>query len=190
MRRQAILVAMLVLAACSGEQAGDADIAAVPADVVPAALPPTPAALPPPAGPGEGRWRVSMTVQGTATTPSVSLPVQEDCLIDRISMRQAQLRQAERGISCSDYAFRQEGASTIGSFNCSTTDGKTFRSEVTTTGDMMRAYTSTIVNTASEASPGAGTTTTTLMLVAERIGECPSSPPPPLFPDPPETPVQ
>ena len=130
-----------------------------------------------------------MTVQGTATTPGMSLPVQEDCLVDRISMRQAQLRQAERGVSCSDYAFRQEGASTIGSFNCTLTDGRAFQSEVTTTGDMMRAYTSTIVNTASESTPGGGATTSTLMLVAERVGECPSSPPPPLFPDPPETPA-
>lgn len=189
MRVQAMLGAMLVLAGCSGEPAGGADIAAVPSDVVPAALPPTPAASPPPAGPASGKWRVAMTVQGTAATPSVSLPVQEDCLIDRISMRQAQLRQAERGVSCSDYAFRREGASTIGSFNCIMTDGQKFRSEVTTTGDMLRAYTSTIVNTASEPAPGAGTATSTLMLVAERVGECPSSPPPPLFPDPPETPA-
>ncbi len=126
-----------------------------------------------------------MTVQGTATTPSVSLPVQEDCLVDRISMRQAQLRQAERGVSCSDYAFRQEGASTIGSFTCTMSDGAKFKAEVTTTGDMSRAYTSTIVNTITEPTPGMQATTFTLMLVAERVGICPTTPPPPLTPDPP-----
>jgi len=189
MRLQATLGAMLLLAACSGEPAGSDDLTAIPEDVVPAALPPTPAAPPPPAGPAAGKWRVLMTVQGTAATPGVSLPVQEDCLVERISMRQAQVRQAERGVSCSEYTFRQEGASTIGAFNCTMPDGLKVRTEVTTTGDMLRAYTSTIVNTPTEPEPGLPGSVT-LMLVAGRVGDCSGLPPPPLVPDPPEAPAQ
>lgn len=185
MRRQAIrgamLGAMLVLAACSGEPAGGADDPAPVADVVPAAPPPAPAKAPPPNGPAPGKWRFTTTTQGLPGGSVTSEP-REDCLRDQIDLREAHMRQSPAGISCADYSFRQEGTSMIGSYTCTMADGARATVEATTSGDMMRAYTSTIVSTREDAPPGMPASTT-MMIVAERVGDC-SAPPPPLFLEP------
>ena len=181
MRLQAMLGAMLLLAACSGgEPAGGEDIAAPAADIVPAALPPAPAKAPPPMGPAPGKWRFTTTTQGLPGGSITSEP-REDCLRDQIDLREAHMRQSPAGITCADHAFRQEGTSVIGSYTCTMADGSKAQVEATTSGDMMRAYTSTIVNTLENPPPGMPASTT-MMIVAERVGDC-SAPPPPLFLD-------
>lgn len=182
MRLQATLGAMLLLAACSGEAAESADIAAPAVDVVPAALPPAPAKAAPPNGPAPGKWRFTATTQGLASGSVTSEP-REDCLRDQIDLREAHLRQSPAGITCADYSFRQEGTSVIGSYTCTMADGAKVKVEATTSGDMMRAYTSTIVSTVEQPAPGAPASTT-MMIVAERVGDC-DSPPPPMFLEPP-----
>lgn len=182
MRCQAVLGAMLVLAACSGEPAGGEDIAAPAPDVVPAAPPPASAKAPPPNGPAPGKWRFTATTQGLPGGSVTSEP-REDCLRDQIDLREAHMRQSPAGISCADYSFRQEGTSVIGSYTCTMADGGKATVEATTSGDMMRAYTSTIVSTIEQPAPDAPTSTTS-MIVAERVGDC-DAPPPPLDFEPP-----
>jgi len=178
MRLQAMLGATMLLAACSGEPAGDADVVAPAVDVVPAALPPAPAKAPPPIGPAPGKWKFTATTQGLPGGSVTSEP-REDCLRYQIDLREAHMRQSPAGITCADYAFRQEGASVIGSYTCAMADGAKATVEATTSGDMTRAYTSTIVSTVEQPAPGAPASTT-MMIVAERVGDC-ASPPPPLF---------
>jgi len=182
MRLQATLGAMLLLAACSGEPAGGADSAAPAVDVVPAAPPPAPARAAPPMGPAPGMWKFTATTQGLPSGSVTSEP-REDCLRYQIDLREAHMRQSPAGITCADYSFRQEGTSVIGSYTCTMADGSRAKVEATTSGDMMRAYTSTIVSTVDQPTPGMPASTT-LMIVAERLGGC-DAPPPPLTLEPP-----
>lgn len=183
MRLQAILGAMVLPAACSGgEQAAGADVVAPAEDIVPAAAAPAPAAAPSPAGPAPGKWKFTATTQGLPGGSVTSEP-REDCLRDQIDLREAHLRQSPAGIRCADYTFRQEGMSVIGSYTCTMADGSRAKVEATTSGDMMRAYTSTIVSTVDQPAPGMPASTT-LMIVAERLGGC-DAPPPPLMLEPP-----
>lgn len=186
--KPAVLLAALALAACGGGDPADGlDVPAPEADVVPAAPPPTPAKLLPPPGPAAGKWRINLSVQGNSDARRGATPPQDTCLLSGLTLEEAQMQQADTDLDCTDYEFTQEGASVIGRYTCTYADGSKMTSEVTTTGDMSRAYTSTIVNTHVNPPPGLPGGAT-LILVAERIGECSGQPPPPLFPDPPAEP--
>lgn len=178
MKRRAMMAALLTLGACQGQDSlPDADSAAPHPDPVPAAGPPAPVKSSLPMGPAPGRWRFTASVQG-AGTADVS---REDCLRQRIDLGEAHMRQAPAGARCSDYAFRSEGASMIGTYACTLGDGSAITIETTTSGNMMSGYISTIVSTPREPGPGMPASITTV-IVAERVGDC-DAPPPPLFLD-------
>ncbi|MEZ6028769.1 MAG: DUF3617 family protein [Hyphomonadaceae bacterium] len=180
-----MLAAMLGLAACSGGDpaTGGESVEAPPVPVVPAAPPPAPAPPPPPKGPAPGRWQITTTLQGLPGASSMTSPPHIDCLRDQISLAEAHMRQAQAGVDCSGYSFRQEGTSVIGSYTCTAADGSRASVEATTSGDMMRAYTTTVVSTTEEPKPGMPETVT-VMVVAERLGDCDAAPPPILPPPP------
>jgi hypothetical protein len=168
--------ALLLLAACSGEDAANTGDALMLADA-PAPLPPAPAAIPAPApdlpGPAAGRWTYTASEGGT------TLPPENACLLDQLSLKEAFLRQHESTLDCSPPVFRQEGASILGSYACAEPGGARRTIDVTITGNLANAYTTTVATTS-------GGATRTMTVIAQRTGECSGAPPPPLIPVPQE----
>lgn len=184
MRAAISLAALLSLVACSGEAAEtDPAITAAATDIVAPAPAPLPPAPPPIPGPVAGSWVFTVTVQGDAKTPSRTLPPTRECFPFQLTMKQAQLLSAAPDAACTDYQSRQEGSATIGEFICDLPDGDRTQNQVTTTGDINRAYTSIFSQTIVK--PGAPDVATRI-IAAAREGDCPDAPPPPpLLPGPP-----
>ncbi len=165
----AVTVAALGLVACSpGEPA--ADSAATTADAPqPAAAPAVPApANAPIEGPAAGKWRVTISSMGQ------TLPPNEQCIAQQVSLAEAEKMQQQAGVTCSEQSYRREGDAWIGHSVCTMDNAgspMTMITDTRVTGDFSSKYTMDITSKM-DPPPMPNMAEQKMTMSAERIGDC------------------
>lgn len=159
-------LAALTLGACSqGAEPEKADAVEAGAEATAAVDPGLPK------GPAPGLWRVTTTMSGMpagATPPPV-----ETCVREPAFERPSAPMEDMAGMDCRHEAFRREGEVIVGRSVC--TMGPNMRSESTIriSGDLSQRYTMEVKATQTPA-PSPETANMTMIMTAERIGDCPA----------------
>jgi hypothetical protein len=153
----------LTLAACGQ---GDGETASAPVEGAGGEAP----ALGKMDAPTPGLWRVTTRMAGLPEgmdTPSI-----ETC-IERGSFEEMQRGGAQlpEGVDCSEQSFRREGNAMVGHSVCTLPNGTRTESDTRVTGDFARRYTME-VKTRTTPSPSPSAPEMTMMMTAERIGDC------------------
>ena len=159
-------LAALSLAACN--QAGDAerkDAAAPAAGAAEAGLP---------EGPTPGLWRI--TTQMSGMPAGAAPPAVETCIREARFERPEAPMADMKGMDCTQEAFRREGDVIVGRSVCTMGEGMRSDSTIRISGDFSRRYTMEVKSTMTPA-PSPQMASTTMVMTAERLGDCPASAP-------------
>jgi hypothetical protein len=160
-------LAALTLAGCNppGDTAKDATDAATDA----ATTRSDPVGLP--EGPKPGLWRVTTRFAGLpAGAPT---PVTETCIREARFERPDATMADTKGMDCQQEAFRREGDAIVGRSVCTMGEGLRSESNFRITGDLTQRYTMEVRSSITPA-PTPETASTTMVLTAERLGDCPA----------------
>lgn len=155
----------LSLAACSqgGDAAPDQDAAATAG--------PAPAASGLPSGPTPGLWRITTHMDGMPA--GMAPPTMETCIRESKFEAPPGQRTGEPGVDCDQQSFRREGEAMVGHMVCTAADGVRTVVDTRVSGDFTRAYTMEVKSTTTPA-PTPTMAETTMVMNAERIGDCPA----------------
>ena len=157
-------LAVLMLAAC-GQADGDDTAAKAPGATASAGAP----AGGTPEGPTPGMWRVSTRMQDMPA--GMEAPTVETCIRES-TFEPLQAGQAE-GMNCDRPAFRREGEAMVGRLVCTSPAGERTVTDMRVTGDLSRRYTMEMTTATTPAS-GSEAAGMTMVMTAERLGDCPA----------------
>ena len=158
--------AVLMLTACGQ---GDDDSAATEgaAPAADAAAPVAGSAAPD--RPTPGLWRVTTRMPGMPA--GMEPPAVETCIRDS-TFRPPQGAQAE-DMNCARPSFRREGETMVGRLVCTSPAGERTVTDMRVTGDLSRRYTMEMTM-ATTPSGGPQAAAMTMVMTAERLGDCPA----------------
>jgi hypothetical protein len=156
-------LAALSLAACGqaddGASAGEAKTAD------------SPVAESMPAGPTPGLWRVTTRMSGLPG--GMEAPAVETCIREATFEPPRDTAPQSPGMTCEQQAFRREGAAMVGHMVCTSADGVRTVTDTRVTGDYARNYTMEVRSTTTPA-PTPSMAEVTMVMTAERLGDCPA----------------
>lgn len=160
-------LAALSLAACGqGGEGGAADKAENPARAgAPAEMP---------SGPTPGLWRV--TTQMSGMPAGVEAPAIETCVRDDKFEPPAGPGPQSLGMTCDQASFRREGDAMVSHMVCTSAEGVRTVTDTRVTGDYSRNYRME-VKSAMTPAPTPLMAEITMVMTAERLGDCPAEPP-------------
>jgi hypothetical protein len=114
-------------------------------------------------GPAPGKWRMTITAMGSA------LPPQEQCIDRQMTMAEAEQRQQQAGVTCSERSYTRTPTGGTAHAIC-TISSMTVTSDYVITGDMRTGYRMEGVSRMNPAPAGMSEVRT--VITAERIGDC------------------
>ncbi|HEY0600249.1 DUF3617 domain-containing protein [Brevundimonas sp.] len=122
-----------------------------------------------PEGPRPGLWRV--TTRMTGMPAGMEPPPVETCIREaKFEPPQGATPEAP-GMTCEQQSFRREGDAMVGHMVCTTADGVRTVTDTRVSGDFTRNYTMEVKSTTTPASSMAEVT---MVMNAERLGDCPA----------------
>ncbi len=152
----------LTLAACGQGESGPAGETSVSA--------PAAAATDMPAGPTPGLWRVTTRMSGMPA--GMEAPAVETC-IREAKFEMPRGAPESSGMTCKQQAFRRDGGAMVGHIVCTSADGVRTETDTRVSGDFTRNYTMEL-KSRSTPSPSPEMAEVTMVMTAERLGECPA----------------
>ena len=158
-------LAVLTLAACGQGNDG------APADKAPQAAETSAAEMP--AGPMPGLWRVTTRIGGM---PAGMEPPSVETCIREAKFEMPQGTPESPGMTCEQQSFRREGDAMVGHMVCTSADGVRTVTDTRVTGDYSRNYTMEVKSTMTPA-PTPSMAEVSMVMTAERLGDCPAEPP-------------
>lgn len=126
-----------------------------------------------PAGPTPGLWRVTTEMPAAG----MRMPSIETCVREAAFQTPQEAAQAA-GMDCDRGAFRREGDALVGQTVCTARDGVRTVTDMRVTGDYSRAYRMEVKSTMTPA-PSPSMAEVTMVIEAERLGDCPADTPAP-----------
>lgn len=135
-----------------------------------AALAPASAAAGMLAGPTPGLWRV--TTRMTGMPAGMEAPAVETC-IREAKFEAPQGAPGSSGMTCEQQAFRRDGDAMVGHMVCTSPDGVRTETDTRVSGDFTRNYTMEL-NSRSTPAPSPEMAEVTMVMTAERLGDCPA----------------
>ena len=171
MRTVIVLAGLSALSLAACDQAGDTekkDAAAPTADTVAASA--AEAGLP--EGPTPGLWRITTQMSGM---PAGATPPPVETCITKAQFERPDAPMADmKGMDCTQEAFRRDGDAIVGRSVCTMGEGMRSESNIRISGDFTRRYTMEVRSTMTPA-PSPQMASTTMVMTAERLGDCPAS---------------
>ena len=169
MRKITLLLSLsaVFLAACG--QGGDT----APDGSAPAAAS-SPAASGLPSGPTPGLWRV--TTQMSGMPAGMAPPAIETCIREAKLESPTGPMSRDSNMQCGEQSFRREGDAMVAHMVCTSAEGVRTVVDTRVSGDFSRAYTMEIKSTTTPA-PAPAMAEMTMVMSAERIGDCPAGSP-------------
>lgn len=160
-------LAVLMLTACGqGDDGSVAPDASTPAADASAPV----AGSAAPEGPTPGLWRVTTRMPGMPA--GMEPPAVETCI--RESTFQPPQGGAEgEAMNCDKPVFRREGGAMTGRMVCTSPAGERTATDMRVTGDLSRRYTMEMTTATTPAS-GSEAAAMTMVMTAERLGDCPA----------------
>ena len=126
-----------------------------------------------PTGPTPGLWRV--TTRMTGMPEGMEAPTVETC-IREAKFEMPQGTPESPGMTCEQQSFRREGDAMVGHMVCTSPDGVRTVTDTRVTGDYSRNYTMEVKSTMTPA-PTPSMAEVSMVMTAERLGDCPAEPP-------------
>ena len=123
-------------------------------------------------GPKPGLWRVTMQMPGMPA--GAAPPPSEVCVTKAEFERPDAPMEDMRGMDCTHDAFHREGDAIVGRTVCTMGEGMRSESNMRITGDLSRRYTMEVRSSMTPA-PQPERASTTMVMTAERLGDCPTS---------------
>lgn len=123
-----------------------------------------------PAGPTPGLWRVTTRMSGMPA--GMDAPPIETC-IREATFESPQTAPQTPGMTCDQQSFRREGDAMLGHSVCTSADGARTVIDTRVTGDYSRRYTMEVTSTTTPA-PTPSMAEVSMVMTAERLGDCPA----------------
>jgi len=124
-----------------------------------------------PAGPTPGLWRVTTRMSGMPA--GMEAPAIETCIREaKFEPPQGAAPQTP-GMTCEQQSFRREGDAMVGRSVCTSEDGVRMVTDTRVTGDYSRNYTMAVNSTMTPA-PTPSMAEVSMVMTAERLGDCPA----------------
>lgn len=124
-----------------------------------------------PTGPTPGLWRVTTRMSGVPA--GMDAPSIETCIREAKFEPPAGAAPQTPGMTCDQQSFRREGDAMVGHSVCTSDDGVRMVTDTRVTGDYSRNYTMEVKSTTTPA-PTPSMAEVSMVMTAERIGDCPA----------------
>ena len=128
-----------------------------------------------PEGPTPGLWRVTTRMSGMPA--GMQAPTVETCIREAKFEPPEGAAPGSPGMSCEQQSFRREGDAMVGHMVCTTAEGVRTVTDTRVTGDFTRNYTMEVKSTMTPA-PVPSMAEVSMVMNAERLGDCPAEAPP------------
>lgn len=116
-----------------------------------------------------GKWSMTTTMMGQ------SMPAMEVCYDKSMTFQDAQEKQKEAGVTCSEQTYRREGDKLIGHSVCTRKLGSapmTMTTDMVITGDLKTAYQMEMTTKIDPAPPTLPAEDMRMTVAAKRLGDC------------------
>ena len=163
-------LAVLMLTACGQ---GDDNSAATDASTPAADTAAPAAASAAPEGPTPGLWRLTTRMPGMPA--GMEPPAVETCIRESTFQPPRGGAEAEP-MHCEKPVFRREGGAMTGRMVCTSPEGERTVTDMRVTGDLSQRYTMEMTSATTPAS-GSEAAGMTMVMTAERLGDCPAGSP-------------